>query len=212
MCRVLALIVLSASTPALAGPCVTPGLVPYAITPAGAKIVKGGGILVGAMPSHDGSGGLTDAALQPTWRFRISGKLVEPHPAPLAPGLAVYPVPAGAAAVLLEDADHARQAEVTVAGDPTPLSAPRPTRAQTVTTAYDGPRGRGATTRVDLELAEASPANAVGLITYGDDGKARVWVPVTKERTVTVSRSPARCEPRIPGSLESATGDKLRFA
>src|SRR5438552_3741287 len=92
-------------TPASAGPCAvpmqypTPMLAPGAIAPDGGVLVM---LSAGFGGSMHGNGGL----VQPSWSYKVGTKLVAP-PAihELAPGLAVYDLPAAGDSLALTDGE-----------------------------------------------------------------------------------------------------------
>ena len=79
--------VLAVFAPAVAGPCLVPGLVPLVRTPQGATIDQFGGVVVAAVSFR--GGGTTDPVVQ-KWEFVEGKKRAKARVTLLAPGLAVY--------------------------------------------------------------------------------------------------------------------------
>jgi len=201
---------LAVPIPASAGPCVITGLDPDVLTPTGAKIAKGGGVIVATVQS--GKGGTDDASIQPAWRWKVGDHYVKPAHVTRAPGLTVYPLPAGAT-LLVNDA-RTRMADVVAGDDAKLLAAPKPSAARDDATLVETSHVSFIYHTLELDLAELPPDDAFALVIYGADGVARDWLRVDSDRQQHYSLSYAgnRCATPVPGRVATAAGDKLTFA
>lgn len=216
MVRTLVLgVVMAVATPAVAGPCAVEPFGPVPISNAGVAIAEGGGVIVAQML---GAGRTNDdKAEQPGWRIKDVNELKRPMIKTIAPGLAVYQLPAGGGATLTL-VDDAQQPVFEIRRALAPrdlLSAPKVSKVQyKETTTKRGPRSMSSTTV--LATFAPAPTNTVALVLYDVDGAtpiARTWSRVTdgaKESYVYVSGG--RCRPGIPGQQPSAKGSKVQLA
>lgn len=208
---VILAVVVAAPIPAAAGPCVITGLDPDVLTPTGAKIAKGGGVIVATVQS--GKGTTDDASIQPAWRWKVGSNYVRPTHTTRAPGLTVYTLPAGAK-LLVNDA-RTRMADVVAGDDAKLLAAPKLSAARDEATLVQQTSGVSFIYHtLELELTERPPDDALALVIYGADGVARDWLRVDSDRQQHYSLSYAgnRCATPVPGRVASTAGDKLTFA
>lgn len=171
MRRLVGLAILVGATPAAAEPCPVFGLEPVVQTPMGATIASDGGFVVGARsrPGHDVGTG--EIAVQPDWKLRAGGAVARPKVDVLAPGLAVYRLPAKATDATLEDGKGKVLGKATVVpGAPTTMAAPR---IKTIVAGKTG--GKHPTTFVTAMLDGAAPKDALALVITDGAGVARSW-------------------------------------
>lgn len=213
MTRLLALAaVLSLASPAslaTAAPCPVMGLSPKVLAKPGVTIPSDGGIVVAAESSHgpdDARAAGGEVADQKGWRFRVRRALVAPAAIDIiAPGLAVYRLPAKAETTELENDAHTVVAKFTVSKDARPrLSAPNIKQVQ-----YQVSRaGRRTSTSVTAELAGAAPADAVALVIADANGKPRSWGSVQGGTSIYLYSS-GGCGTKPNGTEISNAGDKV---
>jgi len=205
MLRVLAVAVISTCFVAAAdAKCAMMGLAPEVLTPAGATIVPGGGIVVGVADAPRGDLGEGDASNQPGWRLRIGARGVTPTVIALAPGLSVYRVPGGTAGATLIDDRRATVGSIQVGTKTAVLAAPRVKRIT-----YDSGQGRRPFAEVSVELVGGVPAGAIALVIADAKGKARSWGRVTTGKTAVLGYDRKRCRVLANGTVESRSGDKV---
>ena len=208
-------VVMAAATPALAGPCAVEPFGPVPISNGGVAIAEGGGVIVAQ--DLGGGRGKDERVEQPGWRIKDVNDLKKPMIKTIAPGLAVYQLPAGGGATLTL-VDDAQQAVFEIRRALAPrdlLPAPKVSKVEyKATTTKRGPASMTSTTV--RATFEAAPTNTVALVLYEVDGAtpiARTWSRVTdgaKESYVYVSGG--RCRPGIPGQQPSAKGTKVQLA
>jgi hypothetical protein len=163
------LLALTATAPA--GPCAEIPLLPKVVTPSGAVVPSGGGVLIGLASYNEQIAGLQSRSVeQASWRFDVSGKRIAPKAIRvLAPGLAVYELPDTGDALTL--VDGSQKLVAIKRGTAATLAAPKVVGAVHATHA----QVHGyASTSLELELASVPPANAVAMIVYDDKG-AIAW-------------------------------------
>jgi hypothetical protein len=210
--RLAIALVVALATPAVAGPCAISGLVATPVTLIDTTIEDGGGIIVAAMPGPYSQRKPGDDVLRPpSWRLRAGKALVSPTIDVVAPGLAVYRLPAGDGAVSLVDGT---QTIVTVRRSAdrgaSVLPAPMPTSVEVEhTTGFRGSQNE----RVLVHLIAPAPRGAVVMIAYGADGKVRSWGPLQQDaREVVVYTSAGRCQTPQPEIVASQVGDRITVA
>ncbi len=203
---VLLTLVPTAST--LASPCSIQGLEPtVAHRSSPAPVSANGGFVVMAVTTRDGHIEPTanDVAAKTTWQLRSGGTLVKPVIDVLAPGLAVYRLPAGATSVTLEDGKTVldQVAVATKTDKRAPLDPPKVTSIKREET-----HARHPTTSIVIELAQAAPPQAVALVVADVKLKALAWGQPSGT-SVMVYNTGGGC--RIPpaGTIASSVGDKV---
>jgi hypothetical protein len=211
MTRFVLLVALLAPVPANAGECAVMDPTATPVTLNDSVIEDGGGVVVGigftGQKTHGG-----DIVTQPGWRFRDGGKLVAPTIDKIAPGLAVYRLPASMSQTyMLENDKHA--AVVTVRRskdrDAAVLAAPMPTGGEHM--AVVTPRDRS--DFVTVHLIAPAPRGAMALVIYGPDGTPRSFGPVPDNaKDVVVYRSRGRCALDVPGEVATHVGDHVSVA
>jgi hypothetical protein len=211
------------ASPAVAMPCPVSGLEAKVMTPADAVIEDGGGIIVRAVTGANYDPKSHDVLHPASWRLvdgrardaigaraseRAGGLIVEV----VAPGLAVYRVPAGSGAVSLVDGDRTL---VTVQRSPdrdaSLLPAPMPVW---IGWSQDRHAFRGMrAVRIFARLIGPAPRGAVAMVAFGADGKARSWGDVSANATdVVVFASPGPCQFPAEGVVESRPGEQITVA
>ena len=182
-----------------AADCALMGLAPKVLTVDGTAIPQTGGILVAAVPLDGGALDPGDAAIPKDWRFR--GVKTKPTTVSLAPGLAVYRLPA-TDAVELEDA---KGVVAKVKG--TTDKRERPAPPKVVSVKYQTRMGRRSMTTVDVVLDGAPPAGVVAMILADAKGTPRSWGLVTG---TTVAAFMSRDCLSLPnGTVGSKKGDRV---
>jgi hypothetical protein len=208
---VLAAVGLAAS-PAAAGPCLEPGLLPMVISPLGATIDQFGGVVVAAVPFRGGED--KDPVVQP-WEFVEGKQRTKAKVTVLAPGLAVYAPQKPQAELVLEAKVGRTVGRVKFQfqnTDDMPVdAAPRPTL---VVQAKQSPMSSDVT--VTASLAEAPPAGTIAVLVRSAGSKtatARSWNRLYDIKTKTIKvYDYNRCEPVIPGTVATKAGDKIELA
>ena len=201
MLKLAALAAFVVSAPSIAaGDCAFSGLAPQVLA-AEASVPPDGGILVGALPKPDGSLDPGDAAVQRGWRFR--GVKAKPTIDVLAPGLAVYRLPASDVSVVLENDKQAVVATTRGTKDKrAPLAAPK-----VKAISYQQHVSRRMTEQVIVELDGEPPPNAVALVIADAKGTPRSWGRING-RAVTAYASHS-CIALPNGTVGSKTGDQV---
>ncbi|MEO8703014.1 MAG: hypothetical protein ABI867_23410 [Kofleriaceae bacterium] len=181
--------------------CARMGLAPSVLTPADSAITIGGGIVVGATDAQGDQLDPGDVAVQPTWRF--AGVATAPVIDLIAPGLAVYRLPATATKATLEDAKHGVRVRVTVGDDkPLVLDAPKPKAIK-----HTAGMGRRPFTHIVVELREAIPPGAIAIVLADAAGKPRSWHRVDAGAMTASVFDISRCRVLPNGTIESKGGD-----
>jgi hypothetical protein len=198
---VLALVTLAGSaTPAVAK-CAMSHLRPKVIT--SVAIPAGGGIVVATeQVSYD----VEDQgdAVQPTWRLEIDGKRTAPKIDTLAPGLAVYRLPASATKATLIDGK-------TVIGSVTTTTAPRAALAapRVKSIRHDKTVGRRSSAYTTVKLDAAPPPGMVALVLADAKGTPRSYGLVEDTATEVRVYAHSRCGVVPNNTVESAAGDRV---
>jgi hypothetical protein len=196
--------VVAATTHAAAADCAMWGLAPRVMNP-DAEVPTDGGLVVAAVPLAGGPLDKGDVAVQPSWRWRGGKGLVRPSIEMLAPGLAVYRLPAGPlGAIVIEDAKHAVVAKASaVAARRDRLAAPKVASIH-----HDSHLGRRSRTQVTVTLDGAPPAGTAVLVLADAKGVPRSWGGVGAASTVTVYLS-GDCLALPNGTLPSQPGEQV---
>jgi hypothetical protein len=222
----LLLIAMAYPTVADAGPCAIQSLTPHPLVHA--QIAPGGGVVVGLIRGGFHTNSAT-SAVDKAWRFRDVNKLVEPAVQDIAPGLAVYTLPAtGSPELALLDGDGTEiVAKVLRASKVTPVLAAPPLVSITYEThsASLGRRGIQTYTTGIADIGPDIPEGAAALIVYEvtkTGNVARSWASTmgvvreeaskTKTTKVSVYQSGTRCNPSLPGITAIAAGAKVVVA
>ncbi|MBL9017852.1 MAG: hypothetical protein JNL83_26940 [Myxococcales bacterium] len=202
-----------AASPAAAGPCLEPGLMPIVISPLGATIDQFGGVVVAAVPWREGVN--EDPVVQPTWEFVEGKQRGKPKITVIAPGLAVYAPKAPVQALELQDKTGRAVGRVKFQfqnTDDMPMdAAPRPTAV------IQAKKARmSSNDTVTATLAEAPPAGTIAVLVRAAGGKTtapRSWNRLYDLKTTKiVVYAYDRCEPVIPGTVATKAGDKIELA
>ncbi len=165
-------------------------------------ISQDGGILVAASREAQGPLDKGDVAVHLDWRFRGATGLVKPTIEMIAPGLAVYRLPA-TGPIVLEDAKHSVVAKATgVAAAKERPAAPRVTSIR-----YTNLLHRRSRTMVTVTLDAAPPAGTVALVLADGKGVPRSWGFVTGAKVDVYSSGDCVALPN--GTLPSTSGDKV---
>lgn len=188
----------AAATPAVAAPCALIENRAAVLTPDGAAIADGGGIVVGTMP--DAQRDMPDRGAPSTWK--VAGKAASLRH--VAPGLDVI---AATGPATVSGADGKPIASVKH-GAPAALDAPKLTAVTSFTS-----QTRHPWTRVDALLAGDPPAAAVALVVFDKAGTtARSWSrAIGNARDVTVFFS-SGCERYPDGTSGAGVGDDVTLA
>lgn len=197
-------IVAATSTTAASEPCPVFGLEPVVRTPQGGTIASDGGFVVGTRSRPGNDVGKGEIAVQADWKIRAGSVRSTPKIDVLAPGLAIYRLPAKATDVVLEDGKGKVVGKATVVpGAPTTLAAPR---IKTILSGRTG--GRHPTTFVTAELDGAPPNEALALVLTDAAGVARSWgfvPPGGKE--IPIFDNHQGCGTFPNGTVQSRPGD-----
>jgi hypothetical protein len=140
--------------------------------------------------------------------FEINDKQVEPVRTPLAPGLTLYETPKGVTKFKIQGAHE--NTPIDVRGNKPILDAPTIKRVFQV---KEKRLGGGAFSNV-IQFDGNKPRDALALIVYGSDGKARDWV-LARDlggNLPNFGNDRDTCEYEYPGHVISQVGDKVRFA
>jgi hypothetical protein len=198
-----AFLVLSLGTPAHA----TCAMVPLTTKVSSAtEAPEGGGLVVAT--THDGpkpkGGGWNP--VNPAWRFRAGGKLHVPVIESLAPGLAIYRLPAGVTSAELVDGKTVL-GRITIKGPKlAPLAAPK---VKTLHQTMQSSR-KGMSIEMFAELGEDMPAGAIGLVVADAKGTPRSYGSSREGRTMLVySHYPCSQDPT--GAVQSSDGEELQL-
>jgi hypothetical protein len=166
---------------AAAADCMMAELTTNVITATDAVIPSDGGILV--VSSSTGrfdpkNRNKNSDAVQPTWRMRRDTSVSAPKIDVLAPGLAVYRLPASPAAaqVTLEDDDQKVVAKVTASKDkPAPFAAPKLKKVE-----YLATLSRHSWQRIEATLDAEPPAGMYAIVIADTKGNAKSWGVISK--------------------------------
>jgi hypothetical protein len=171
MRSLVGLAILVGATPVAAEPCPVFGLEPVVHTPMNATLASDGGFVVGTRSRPGKDVGTGEIAVQADWKVRARGATAKPLVDVLAPGLAIYRLPAKATEATLEDGvgKVVGKAKI-VPGAPTTMAAPR---IKTIVAGRTG--GKHPTTFVTAMLDGAPPADALALVVTDTAGVARAW-------------------------------------
>lgn len=195
---------LAASTQPAAAKCARSTLQATVLTQA--PIAPGGGILIAAESSPDqASPEIEHGAVQPTWKLKTGGSSSAPKIDELAPGLAVYRLPAAATKAELL-ADRRVVAKVTVSRTPVAeLAAPK---VKTIVHERHA-MGRRVSVRTTVTLDGAAPADAVALVLTDAHGTARSFGRVTPGALTVEVYAHGGCDVLPDGMIESTGSDQV---
>ncbi|CAN5922569.1 hypothetical protein BH11MYX3_BH11MYX3_08710 [soil metagenome] len=191
---------LASSAPASAK-CAMSHLRPKVITTA--PVASGGGILVATeQVSYDVSD--RGDATQPTWRF--AGTQTAPTIDIIAPGLAVYRLPAGARSVKLVAGKTTIATAATSTAKPATLAAPKVRSIR-----HDQSLGRRASAFTRVTLDGAVPAGMVALVLADAKGTPRSFGLIERDPAATeiTVYAHSRCGVVPNNTIESSIGDKV---
>ena len=167
-----------------AGDCMPSQLAAQVITLSGSVVPSDGGIVVAATvsgsydPANRGSGAAN--VVQPKWQLRGSNGAMAPKIDLVAPGLAVYRVPADSASVTLEDDGGKAVAKVTTSKSKPGATYPAP---KVKKLEYIATLSRHSMQRIEATL-EVEPAKLTYAIVIADaKGKAKAWGMIGKGLT-----------------------------
>jgi hypothetical protein len=205
------------AVPAAAGPCAMRPMVPAALGTASA-VAPDGGVVVALMPSLD-FGGTGGVVANKDWRFKDVNQLVVPAAIrTIAPGLAVYELPAtGGANVQLVDGAGKVVADVGRAmSKQAALGAPK--LKAVVRKDSSTPPGPRSYTSSDViaRFAANAPGDAVAVVLFTADTHTPLsWTALAVAPTPNeqiVYHRPFRCESSVPGFVEASVGDHVVVA
>lgn len=187
-----------------AGACARPEIPTRALTPAGAELAKGGGVVVA----------MENAARAPALAFVAGGKAVGAKKTVLGAGLVVYTPAAGAGPIALRNQGKdlvavKRGAESKVVDAPKVGSV----------LYYASTGRRGTYVSVSVELVGKLPPGVVAIAIFDEKGALRSWgdttslgeVDPTAKLAVNVYAS-GSCVVQPEGFTASAVGDKIQVA
>lgn len=143
-------------------------------------------------------------AVQPTWKLQMGGTTSAPQIEVIAPGLAVYRLPAAAGDATLVDGTRVIATVTTIRTQPVQLLAPKVKSVR-----HEKTLGRRSSAYTIVALDGAVPENVVALVLADAKGKARSFGLVSKDdKEVTVFAHP-RCGVVPNNTVESKVGDKV---
>ena len=194
-----ALVALAASSAPVAAKCAMSHLRPKVVTTA--PTVGGGIVVATEQVSYD----VKDEgdATQPTWKLEMGGSSSAPKIESLAPGLAVYRLPATAGTATLLDGKTVIAKVTTSKAKPTMLPAPK---IKSIT--HDVTTGRRSSAFTTAIIDGAPPAGAVALVLADAKGTARSFGLVGTDSKITVYAH-GRCGVVPNNTVESTLGDKV---
>lgn len=207
-----------ATAPVAAGPCAVEAFGPVPISNGTVAIAEGGGVIValeigGFAPKPGTSAGVE----QPGWRFKDVNTLKQPVVRTIAPGLAVYGLPAGGGAVLTLVDDQGRQVTSLkrALAERRELPAPKLSRVRVQTSTTPGPRASSST--VAMATFGDAPADAMLVVLYEVPTKSAPvplsWGRVAAgDRQTVVYQSGGRCRPAIPGVVAPTAKTNVAIA
>lgn len=204
-------IVAAVAMPAIASPCPVTGLDARVMTPAGAVIEDGGGLIVSAVSGVGVYDPKRDPLRPASWHLMGTDPRATATIETIAPGLVVYRLPAGTGAVsLLGGTRTLLTVRRSADRDASLLAAPMPT-------SIDWSRDLGFRDihedRIVVHLIGAAPRGAVAMVAYGEDGTPRSWGEVQPNAAdVVVFASPGRCQFLPEGVVESQPGQRISVA
>ena len=184
--------------------CALIGVAAAVLSHRGAVLPRDGGIVVGGVATPRGELDPGDVAVQRTWRLRIGTRSVSPVIEVLAPGLAVYKLPADAADAELEDASHAVVEKVTTTAEKVDhIPAPRIRRI-----VFDKQTTRrGESVHVMIELDGDAPKTAIAIVLADAKGRPRSWRVVDGGSLYAYSQG--ECQTLANGTIPSNPGDRV---
>ena len=198
MHRFLPLLALVLAPPAADAKCAMWGLAPSVIATTSVVVVG----YVDREASRLDSG---DVAVRTDWKFRDGGQLVTPKIESLAPGLAVYRLPASATTtVTLEDATKKPLATLGSVAKPAGHKAPRAKLIK-----LEHRLGRRPFASVKVELDGAAPERAVALVLADAKGKPMSWGRVTAGATTIEVLDSARCRALPNGTVNAKLDQRV---
>jgi hypothetical protein len=198
MHRFLPLLALVLAPPAVEAKCAMMGLAP-------AVLATSSVVVVGYEDVQNDRLGAGDVAVRTDWKFRDGGQLVTPVIESLAPGLAVYRLPAAATGtVTLEDAAKKSLATLTGVAKPAGHKAPRAKQIK-----LEQRFGRRPFARVQVELDGAAPDRAVALVLADAKGKPLSWGRVTAGATTIRVLDHARCRVLPNGTVNAKLDQRV---
>jgi len=163
----------------------------------------GGGIVVAAESAPYDVADEGDA-VQPTWKLEVGGVTSTPKIDVLAPGLAVYRLPAAAGDATLLDGTKVIAKVTTIRTQPVQLLAPKVKGVR-----HEKRLGRRASAYTRVALDGAPPDGVVALVLADAKGKPRSFGVVTAgEKEITVYAHP-RCGVVPNDTVESKPGDRV---
>ncbi len=214
---VLVGVLLATAGQAIAGPCSVDTFGPVPISNGTVAIVEGGGVIVAQELGGFAGPNTNAAAEQPGWRWKDVNTLKQPAIKTLAPGLAVYQLPAGGGATLslVDDEGKTVFSFKRALAKRDELPAPKLRKVTAQTTVATMPRSF--TSSSVTATFEAAPADAVLLIVYDSRGNAGPvalsWGRVTGgAKDSVVYQSGGRCRPSLPGLVSPSKGAKVQLA
>lgn len=143
-------------------------------------------------------------AVQPTWKLRMAGATSAPKIDVIAPGLAVYRLPAASGDATLLDGTTVIAKVTTIKTQPVQLLAPRVKGVR-----HEKTVGRRSSAYTIVALDGSAPEGVVAMVLADGTGKARSFGLVTKgAKEITVYAHP-RCGVVPNDTVESAPGDKV---
>lgn len=143
-------------------------------------------------------------AVQPTWKLEIGGATSAPKIDVIAPGLAVYRLPAAAGDATLLDGTRVIAKVTTVRTQPVQLLAPKVKGVR-----HEKTLGRRSSAYTFVALGEAVPEGVVAMVLADTKGKARSFgLAKAGAKEITVYAHP-RCGVVPNDTVESAPGDKV---
>lgn len=204
MVRLTALIALAslaaASTP-VAARCARMNQQPVVFT-AETVVTADGGIVVGTREVQWDQKDKGEA-VQKSWRLRAGGRVLTPSIDVIAPGLAVYRLPAKLAAAVLVDGKKV-VAKVKLADKLATIDAPK-----VVSIVHTQRMGRRSSVDVVVNLDGTAPPGVVALVLVDATGKARSWGEAMyhEERIPVFNQSSCGVLPN--GTVASVPGDEV---
>ncbi len=194
-----ALVALISSSAPASAKCAMSHLRPKVITTG--PVVAGGGILVATEEVSYDQADRGDA-IQPTWRF--AGTKSAPKIDILAPGLAVYRLPAATSTIKLVAGTTTIATATTSTDKPSALAAPN-----VKTVRHDRTSGRRASAYTRVTLDGAIPAGMVALVLADAKGTPRSFGLIDSTTQEIAVYSHRRCGTVPNNTIESSIGDKV---
>ncbi|MBL0218575.1 MAG: hypothetical protein IPQ07_32445 [Myxococcales bacterium] len=169
------------------------------------EIAPGGGIVVATEQASYDEPDEGDA-VQPTWQLEIGGTRSAPKIDTLAPGLAVYRVPASATAATLFDGKTVRGKITIGTTKAAALAAPKVKGIR-----HDKSMGRRASAYTTVTLDGAPPAGMVALVLTDAKGTPRSFGVVEDGAAELRVYAHSRCGVVPNNTVESKIGDKVKL-